>query len=159
MKILFANIPIAVGPDFNGFDAVTGFKPKGKSNNQKAGWMRAPYDTIFPRGNRTITLTGMVQPTPAPTLEQAMLVLENLYGTLPDQGDLVKMVGASAVTYPAAVLESFEAVENVNGIAYAFKLTFLAGKPSSLDEETDTTITDPGGAPITDPSGVPLTDP
>jgi hypothetical protein len=161
MKILFANIPIAVGPDFGGFAAVKGFKPKGKGNSQKAGWMRAPYDTIFTRANRVITLSGTVEPPPLPTLEEALLAMENLYGSLPDQGDLVKMVGASLVTYPNAHLDSFDSVDDVNGEAYAFKLTFSAGKPTSYDPETESSdvITDPGGAAITDPSGQPITDP
>jgi len=160
MKILFANIPIAVGPDFDGFDAVTGFKPKGKGTSQKGGFIRAPYDKLFARGNRVNTLTGTVQPTPKASLDDAMLALETLYGSLPDQGDLVKLTsGGASVTYPNALLDSFEPVEDVNGIAYAFRLTFLAGKPTSYDPDTDTAITDPGGALIADPSGVPLTDP
>jgi len=131
MKITFAGNLIASEPPEGGTHAVTGFKPKAKTNVIYPKYLRAEYDTPIPRGNRVTTLTGTITPSPAPTLEAAMLALEALYGSLPESGDLVKTINGNTVTYPGAVLESFEAMEDVNGVSYGYRLTFLAGQPSA----------------------------
>jgi len=130
MKITYNGVVIAAEPPDGGTDAVTGFKPKAKTNVFDPKFLRAAYDTPIPRGNRVITLTGTITPSPSPTLEAAMLALEMLYGSLPESGDLVKTINGNTVTYPAAVLETFVALEDRNGVSIGYQLTFIAGAPS-----------------------------
>jgi hypothetical protein len=143
MKLTYNGVVIAAEPPDGGTDAVTGFKPKGVPLTQKSEPIRARYATTIPRGNRLVTLTGVIAPTPGPTLEAALIAAETMYGSLPDSGDLVKTINGSSVTYPGAVLGPFEVLEDFNGVSYGFRLTFFVGQPSA-DSPGGTLGTEPG---------------
>ena len=71
-----------------------------------------------------MTLVGTIAPAPAQTLAARMQELETWYGSVPDQGDLVKTVDGESITYPDACLEIFRALKKpITGVAYGYELT------------------------------------
>jgi hypothetical protein len=155
MKITFASIPIATGPDFGGFDAVTGFsRPEGTQELQWAEGLRASDATPLARGNRKQTLKGTILLAPAADLDDAMISRGMMFTTLPQTGGLLLQTAEQILSYANAVLQSYKTMENANGIAIGYEVVFAVGAPTAIEASEITNI---GGAPITNIDGAPIT--
>ena len=151
MQITFAGTIIAQEPDFGGFDAVTGFVPKGKGSTEWQGALRAEDDTPFARSNRRRTVGGKIIFPPQSTLAEAMLLRSTEYNNLPDAGSLSLQVGNIITTFANAVLDTHEALEDQQGEAVGFQLSFSVGRGVAAS-----VLLSQAGLPLLSQSGAPL---
>jgi hypothetical protein len=151
MQITFAGTLIAKEFPEGGFDAVQGFsKPRGSAAVQWVKPIRARSSRPKNRNNAEQYINGTVTRSPSPTLADAMTARGIMFQSLLDLvGPLVFTIGTVELSYRYAALKEYDTVENADGVAVGFKLTFAVGEA----EETNLALATEGGISLETESG------
>jgi len=141
MEIKFAGIPIATGD--TALDDVGSLDPKFETDVQIAKYLRADAGAAIPRGNDMATIPVIVTSSAQSSIAAARLKQQAFWGTLPPQGALIVIEGATVFEYPSVAKKTYTS-DLMTGVTIKFTNLFVGPPPHQVGD----CVTDESGDPI-----------